>query len=52
VMVAYDDMQLTVDQVQQFVDAGCTHIILNLKPPYPENIAANLAEDVVSKITA
>lgn len=52
VMVDYDDLKSTTDQVQTFVDAGVTHIILNLKPPYPEKIATLLAEEVVPQISS
>jgi F420-dependent oxidoreductase-like protein len=48
--VDYDNIQNTVDHVQEFVDAGVTHIILNLSPPYPEGIVTRLAEEVVPKI--
>jgi F420-dependent oxidoreductase-like protein len=49
-MIDYDDLQATVDKVQSFVDAGCTHFIFNLLPPYPEGIATRLAEEVIPKI--
>jgi F420-dependent oxidoreductase-like protein len=52
IMVDYDDLGMTIKQVQEFVDAGCTHIILNLRSPYPEDIATTLAEQVVPKINA
>jgi F420-dependent oxidoreductase-like protein len=48
--VAYDDLDGTVQTVQRFVDAGATHIILNLRPPYPDGIVARLAEEVVPHI--
>lgn len=46
----YDDLGATVEHVQRFVDAGATHIILNLRPPYPERIVTRLAEQVVPQI--
>src|SRR5690349_7761095 len=33
--VNYDDLAATVQALQPFVDAGATHIILNLRYPYP-----------------
>jgi hypothetical protein len=39
-----------VQAVQGYVDAGATHLILNLRYPYPENIVARLAEEVVPRI--
>jgi alkanesulfonate monooxygenase SsuD/methylene tetrahydromethanopterin reductase-like flavin-dependent oxidoreductase (luciferase family) len=40
----------TVDNVQRFVDVGATHLILNLRPPFPEQIVTRLAEEVVPKV--
>jgi F420-dependent oxidoreductase-like protein len=48
--VDYDNLQNTVNQVQEFVDAGVTHIILNLSPPYPDGIVTRLAEEVVPNV--
>jgi F420-dependent oxidoreductase-like protein len=48
--VDYDNLDNTIHQVQSFVDAGVTHIILNLRPPYPDGIVTRLAEEVVPKI--
>lgn len=48
--VNYDDLDATTQMVQQFVDAGATHIILNLRYPYPESIVIRLAEQVVPHI--
>jgi F420-dependent oxidoreductase-like protein len=48
--VTYDDLGATVQTVQRFVDAGATHIILNLRYPYPEGIVMRLAEEVVPRV--
>jgi F420-dependent oxidoreductase-like protein len=45
-----DDLQSTVDNVQRFVDAGVTHIVLNLRPPYPDHIVTRLADEVIPRI--
>jgi F420-dependent oxidoreductase-like protein len=50
--VDYDNMQATIDHIQSFVDEGVTHIILNLRPPFPEAISARLADEIVPKIRA
>ncbi len=50
VQVNYDDLNATVATVQSFVDVGATHLILNLRHPYPENIVVRLAEEVVPRI--
>lgn len=48
--VNYDDVAATIQSVQEFVDAGATHIVLTLRYPYPENIVTRLAEEVVPGI--
>jgi len=49
-LVNYDDLDATVQAVQGYVDAGATHLILNLRYPYPDGIVTRLAEEVVPKI--
>ncbi|MDQ3856072.1 MAG: LLM class F420-dependent oxidoreductase [Chloroflexota bacterium] len=48
--VDYDDLPGTAARVQQYVDAGATHLILNLRYPYAEGIVARLAEEVVPRV--
>ncbi len=50
VPVQYDDLDATVATVQGYVDAGATHLILNLRPPYPDGIVARLAESVIPRV--
>jgi F420-dependent oxidoreductase-like protein len=50
VPVNYDDLGATVQAVQGYVDAGATHLILNLRYPYPAGIVARLAEEVVPRV--
>ncbi len=38
------------NEIKPYVEAGATHIILNLRPPYPENIVHRLAEEVVAPL--
>lgn len=52
VAVDSDDLESVVKGVQQFVDAGVTHIILNLRAPYPDGIVTRLAEEVIPKVEA
>ena len=49
-MVDYDDLPGTAQRVQAYVDAGATHLILNLRYPYPTGIVAQLAEEVVPRV--
>ena len=48
--VNYDHLAATASAVQRFVDAGATHLILNLRYPYPPGIVARLAEEVVARV--
>jgi F420-dependent oxidoreductase-like protein len=47
-----DNLAAAVDAVQPFVDAGTTHIILNMRYPYPANIIERLATEVIPNITS
>jgi F420-dependent oxidoreductase-like protein len=46
------DMSATQNLAQQFITAGATHVILNLRAPYPEHIVHRLAEEVVEPLQA
>ncbi len=50
--VDYGNLAGTTDAVQRFVDAGATHLILNLRYPYPEGIVQRLADEVVPRVRA
>jgi F420-dependent oxidoreductase-like protein len=50
VPVTYDDLPATIQAVQGYVDAGATHLILNLRHPYPAHIVARLADEVVPQV--
>ncbi len=51
-MVNYDNLEETTQIVQQLVDAGATHLVLNLRPPYPEGIVQKLADEVIPHVHA
>jgi F420-dependent oxidoreductase-like protein len=48
--VNYDDLPATAATVQSFVDAGATHLILNLRHPYPDGIVGRLAAELVPMV--
>ncbi len=50
--VDYENLAGTAATVQSFVDAGATHLILNLRYPYPDGIVARLHDDVVPRVAA
>jgi F420-dependent oxidoreductase-like protein len=45
-----DNPAASVATIQPYVDAGATHILLNLRYPYPEGIVERLANEVVPNI--
>jgi F420-dependent oxidoreductase-like protein len=51
-VVDYGDLVGTAGAVRRFVDEGASHLILNLRPPYPDGIVARLAEEVVPRVHA
>ncbi len=48
--VNYDDLDSTVQTAQSFVDAGATHLILDLRYPYPDGIVRRVADEVVARV--
>jgi hypothetical protein len=46
--VAYDDAPATRHAIAEAVDAGFTHVILGLRPPYPEHVAHRVADELIS----
>jgi F420-dependent oxidoreductase-like protein len=48
--VDYDDLPGTVETFRRFVEAGATHLVLNLRPPYPSGIIQRLASEVIPRI--
>jgi F420-dependent oxidoreductase-like protein len=48
--VNYDDLPATVAALQPLVEAGATHLVLMLAYPYPDDIVARLAEEVVGRV--
>jgi F420-dependent oxidoreductase-like protein len=50
--VNYDNLGETMDNIRPYVAEGATHIILNLRAPYPEGIAHRLASEIVEPFLA
>ncbi len=46
------DWESTRQNTRNYIDAGATHIILNLRAPYPQNIAQSLAREVIEPMLA
>ena len=50
--VDYANLNNTVDATQRYVDAGATHLVLNLRHPYPARIVTRLADEVIPNVRA
>jgi F420-dependent oxidoreductase-like protein len=51
-IVNYDNLAECRDTIRPYIEAGATHLILNLRAPYPENIVHRLAEEIVTPLKA
>lgn len=51
VRVDYDDLASARERTQTFIDAGATHFVYTLSYPYPEDIVARLADEVVAAVS-
>ena len=40
------------DQIRPYVDAGVTHIIMNIQPPYDAELLRRFAREVIPKFRA
>ena len=47
-----DDPAASVSEIQRFVNAGATHIVLYLSAPYPDGIATRVADEVIANVHA
>ena len=47
-----NNLQETRDITRSFIEVGATHIILNLRSPYPEGIGQRLADEVAEPLKA
>ena len=50
IVVNYNNPAETLNEIKPYIEAGATHIILNLRAPYPENIVHRLAEEIVAPL--
>ncbi len=46
----YDDLAASRESIRPFIAAGASHIILNLRAPYPDGIAQRLADEVIAPL--
>ena len=50
--INYNNMDEVRDDIRPYIEAGASHIILNLRAPYPERIVHTLAEEIVAPLQA
>lgn len=48
--VNYNNPSEAIASMRPYIEAGATHIILNLRPPYPENIVHRIAGEIVEPL--
>jgi len=51
-MINPSNLGETRDQIRPYIEAGATHIILNLRYPYPEGIVHRLADEIAKPLQA
>ena len=49
-IVNYDNLTETRDNIRPYIEAGATHIILNLRALYPQGIVHRLAEEIAEPL--
>ena len=50
--INYNNVGEAIDGMRPYIEAGATHIILNLRAPYPEGIVQRLVDEVVEPLRA
>jgi len=50
--INYNNIGETRDTIRPYIAEGASHIVLNLRAPYPENIVHRLAEEIVEPLLA
>ena len=46
--ICYEDPARTRDTLQQLIDAGFSHLVLNLPAPYPDDVARWVADELIT----
>ncbi len=49
-LIQPDNLASSIDELRPYIEAGATHIILNLRAPYPENIVHKLTEEIIAPL--
>ena len=49
-IVDQGDLQATAQEVRAFIEAGASHFVLGLRPPYKERIVARVAAEIAEPL--
>jgi alkanesulfonate monooxygenase SsuD/methylene tetrahydromethanopterin reductase-like flavin-dependent oxidoreductase (luciferase family) len=52
IIVSYDDPAQSRADILRLIDAGVTHVVLNLRTPFPEGVATWAAESIIRPVLA
>lgn len=52
IMLNPDDSVATRDQIRTFIQAGATHLIVNLRMPFPEGVAERIGREIAEPLSA
>lgn len=47
-----DDLAASIPVLQGYIDAGASHIVLNITAPYPDGIVARLADELIPRLAS
>ena len=48
--IDFDDLDASIADAQAFIDAGVTHMVFYLTPPYATGMVTRLAEEVIPRL--
>jgi F420-dependent oxidoreductase-like protein len=51
-LINYENPAETREQIRPYIEAGATHIIVNLRAPYPEGIVERIAKEIAEPLKA
>jgi F420-dependent oxidoreductase-like protein len=50
--INYSDLAATREAIRPYIAMGCNHVILNLRPPYPDHIVTQAVSEIVRPLLA
>jgi F420-dependent oxidoreductase-like protein len=45
-----DNPAASIDSIKRFIDAGVTHYVLNIRPPFTDRAVSRLADEILAKV--